>query len=124
GSLKEYKIGYDHVALDENGKIDIEAVLQKITPATKMIALQRSRGYSTNPSFTVDEIGEAIRAIKNVHPEIIAFVDNCYGEFVEKTEPTQAGADLMAGSLIKNPGAGLAETGGYIAGRADLVEAC
>lgn len=124
GSMKEYNIGYDHVALDDDGKINIEAVLAKITSKTKVIALQRSRGYSVNPSFKVAELAKAIREIKQVHPHLIAFVDNCYGEFVEEVEPVGCGADLMAGSLIKNPGGGIAETGGYIAGRKELVEAC
>lgn len=124
GSFKEYNIGYDYVPLLEDGKVDIETVNKKITPKTKMIAIQRSRGYSTNPSFRVEEIGRIIEAIKKEHSHVIAFVDNCYGEFVEKQEPTHVGADLMAGSLIKNPGGGLAETGGYLAGREDLIEAC
>ena len=124
GSFKEYNIDYQSVSLREDGKVDIEKVLEAITEKTKMIALQRSRGYSTNPSFKVEEIGAAIDAIKKAHPNILVFVDNCYGEFVEEKEPTQVGADLMAGSLIKNPGGGIAETGGYIAGRKDLVEKC
>ena len=124
GSFKEYNIGYDYVPLLEDGKVDIETVNKKITPKTKMIAIQRSRGYSTNPSFRVEEIGRIIEAIKKEHSHVIAFVDNCYGEFVEKQEPTHVGADLMAGSLIKNPGGGFAETGGYLAGREDLIEAC
>ncbi len=124
GSFKEYNIEYQSVALKEGGAIDIAGVLAAITDKTKMIALQRSRGYSTNPSFRVDEIGTVIAEIKAVHPDMLIFIDNCYGEFVEEKEPTQVGADLMAGSLIKNPGGGIAETGGYIAGRKDLVEQC
>ena len=89
-----------------------------------MIGIQRSKGYSDRPSFMVDEIGEMVRKVKAINPELIVFVDNCYGEFVEEKEPTEVGVDLMAGSLIKNPGGGLVRTGGYIAGRADIVEQC
>ena len=124
GSLKEYQIGYQSVALTEEGRIDFDAVANAIKPATKMIGIQRSKGYDTRPSFTVAEIKEMIQFVKTIKPDVVVFVDNCYGEFVEEMEPTDVGADLMAGSLIKNPGGGLAKTGGYIAGRADLVERC
>lgn len=124
GSLSEYQIGYQSIPLLESGKVDIDQTIAAITAKTKVVAIQRSRGYSSRPSFTVAEIGRVIHAIKDVYPDILIFVDNCYGEFAEEMEPTQVGADLMAGSLIKNPGGGLAETGGYIAGRADLVDAC
>ena len=89
-----------------------------------MIHIQRSRGYNLRPSLSVKQIGEIIAVVREVHPDSIVFVDNCYGEFVEKIEPTAVGADLMAGSLIKNPGGGIAENGGYICGRRDLVELC
>ena len=124
GSLREYQIGYQSVALTEEGQVDYEAVANAIKPATKMIGIQRSKGYDTRPSFTVAQIKEMIQFVKTIKPDVVVFVDNCYGEFVEEMEPTDVGADLMAGSLIKNPGGGLAKTGGYIAGRADLVERC
>ncbi len=124
GSLREYQIGYQSVNLTEEGQIDYEAVASAIKPATKMIGIQRSKGYDTRPSFTVAQIKEMIQFVKTIKPDVVVFVDNCYGEFVEEMEPTDVGADLMAGSLIKNPGGGLAKTGGYIAGRADLVERC
>lgn len=102
----------------------MERVLETIDDTTKVIAIQRSKGYDQRPSINVDEIGDAIRQIKAQYPEMIVFVDNCYGEFVETKEPIEVGADLMAGSLIKNPGGGLAKIGGYIVGRRDLVERC
>ena len=91
---------------------------------TKMIGIQRSKGYATRPSFTIDEIEEMIRFVKEINPNVVVFVDNCYGEFVEDLEPCHVGADLMAGSLIKNPGGGLVKTGGYIVGKQEWVEAC
>ncbi len=124
GSLREYQIGYQSVSLTEEGQIDYDAVASAVKPATKMIGIQRSKGYDTRPSFTVAQIKEMIQFVKTIKPDVVVFVDNCYGEFVEEMEPTDVGADLMAGSLIKNPGGGLAKTGGYIAGRADLVERC
>ncbi|WP_339157217.1 methionine gamma-lyase family protein [Paenibacillus sp. FSL W8-0186] len=122
GSLQDFGIGYDEVALLENGEIDWESVRAKVTERTKVIGIQRSRGYDWRNSFTVAQIGEMVRQVKEIKPDCIVFVDNCYGEFAEELEPTQVGVDLMAGSLIKNPGGGLAETGGYICGRANLVE--
>src|SRR5690606_12215591 len=101
-----------------------EEVAKNIHQKRKMIGIQRSKGYCDRPSFMVDEIEDMIRKVKAINPNLVVFVDNCYGEFVEEKEPTEVGADLMAGSLIKNPGAGLVRTGGYIAGRADLVEKC
>ena len=89
-----------------------------------MVAIQRSKGYDQRPSIPIDEIQEAIEAVKAKYPDVIIFVDNCYGEFVEDKEPIEVGADLIAGSLIKNPGGGLAKIGGYIAGRKDLIERC
>lgn len=124
GSLIDYGITYKHVDLKEDGSVDFEVVKKSIHSKTKMVGIQRSKGYSDRPSFRVAEIGEMVQFIKSIDPEIIVFVDNCYGEFVETKEPVEVGADLMAGSLIKNPGGGLARTGGYIAGRADLVKKC
>ncbi|MBM7701957.1 aminotransferase class I/II-fold pyridoxal phosphate-dependent enzyme [Metabacillus iocasae] len=123
GSLKEFNISYKAVDL-QNGQVDYEAVKNSIHEHTKMIGIQRSKGYGTRPSFTVTEIKEMIDFVKSIKSDVIVFVDNCYGEFVETIEPTHIGADLMAGSLIKNPGGGLAKIGGYIAGRKELVEAC
>ncbi|WP_442953097.1 methionine gamma-lyase family protein [Paenibacillus sp. Soil750] len=122
GSLQDFGIDYGEVALLEDGSPDWPAITAAIQPNTKVIGIQRSRGYSWRPSFTVEQIGEMVRFVKEINPELIVFVDNCYGEFTELQEPTQVGVDLMAGSLIKNPGGGIAPTGGYIAGRRDLVE--
>ncbi|RQW68232.1 hypothetical protein DUK53_02340 [Listeria sp. SHR_NRA_18] len=124
GSLKEYQIGYDMVPLQEDGSVDFESVRAKIKPSTKMIGIQRSRGYADRPSFSIAKIKEMIAFVREVKSDVIVFVDNCYGEFVEVLEPIEVGADLIAGSLIKNPGGGLAKTGGYIAGNAALVELC
>ncbi|WP_369793377.1 aminotransferase class I/II-fold pyridoxal phosphate-dependent enzyme [Exiguobacterium sp. ZOR0005] len=123
GSLRELGVGYDTVELKDD-RIDVEAVLKRVRPETKLIGIQRSKGYANRRSLPVQEIGEAIAAIKAAHPHVFVFVDNCYGEFVETSEPTHVGADLMAGSLIKNPGGGLAKTGGYIAGTKELIERC
>ena len=124
GSLKEFGISYDSVALTDEGRMDWTAIADKIKPNTKMIGIQRSKGYATRPSFTVAEIGEMIRFVKEIKPDVVVFVDNCYGEFVEEMEPCHVGADLMAGSLIKNPGGGIVKTGGYIVGKKQWVEAC
>ncbi|MBC2132687.1 methionine gamma-lyase family protein [Listeria innocua] len=124
GSLKDFQIGYDAVPLLPNGEIDYPVVSKKISANTKMIGIQRSRGYADRPSFTIEKIKEMVTFVKNINPNIIVFVDNCYGEFVERIEPTEVGADIIAGSLIKNPGGGLAKTGGYIAGRNALVDLC
>lgn len=124
GSLADYDISYRHVDLLDDGKVDFEKVKNTIHDKTKMIGIQRSKGYSDRPSFHIEEIAEMIRFVKAIRPDIIVFVDNCYGEFVETKEPIEVGADLMAGSLIKNPGGGLVRTGGYIAGRSDLVKRC
>ena len=121
GSLEDWGIRCKFVPLRADGSADWEGVAQAATERTRVFAIQRSRGYGWRPSFTVSEIGEMARRIKEMAPNSVVFVDNCYGEFTEETEPTQAGADLIAGSLIKNPGGGLAPSGGYIAGRADLV---
>lgn len=124
GSMKEYQIGYDEVDLLGDGSVDFEGVKQKLTDKTKVVAIQRSRGYAARPSFTIEKIKEMCDFVKTVAPEAVIFVDNCYGEFAELLEPTQVGADLMAGSLIKNPGGGIAKTGGYLAGKKELVERC
>ncbi|MGI5894374.1 MAG: aminotransferase class I/II-fold pyridoxal phosphate-dependent enzyme [Candidatus Merdivicinus sp.] len=123
GSLAEYGISYRQVDLLADGTPDYAAIEVEAKTA-KMIYIQRSRGYSLRPSLRVEIIGKIAAAAKKGNPDVIVFVDNCYGEFVEKMEPVQVGADLMAGSLIKNPGGGIAPTGGYIAGRKDLVELC
>ncbi|MCE5089579.1 methionine gamma-lyase family protein [Staphylococcus devriesei] len=122
-SLKEHGVNYNEVAL-KDGQIDVEKVLSTITSQTKVVAIQRSKGYDQRPSITLDEMEQAITKIKQHYPDIIIFVDNCYGEFVERREPIEIGADLIAGSLIKNPGGGLAKIGGYIAGKKDLIERC
>ena len=123
GSLAEYGIKYKELAL-KNGRVDIEAIPEAMTDDVKMVYIQRSRGYSLRPSLRVEEITEISKVVKSVRRDVIVMVDNCYGEFTQETEPVAAGADIMAGSLIKNPGGGIAPTGGYIAGRADLVEMC
>ncbi len=122
GSLADYGIEYEEIAL-RDGLVDIKAVLEFIsTKHPKVIMLTRSRGYSSRDAFSVEYIGEVVKAIRNVDSNVIIFVDNCYGEFVEKREPTEVGVDVIAGSLIKNAGGGIAPTGGYVAGRADLIE--
>jgi cystathionine beta-lyase family protein involved in aluminum resistance len=122
GSLADFGITYREVALTADGKIDWDEVALSINEKTKVIGIQRSRGYDWRASFTVAEIGEMTVKVKSLKPEVIVFVDNCYGEFTEELEPPQVGVDLVAGSLIKNPGGGIAETGGYICGRRELVE--
>jgi len=122
GSLAEFGIKYAQTEL-KDGKIDLEAAAEAAKTAT-VAYIQRSRGYSLRDSFSSEEIGEAVKALKAANSNIIVMVDNCYGEFVEMNEPTAFGADLIAGSLIKNPGGGIAKTGGYLAGRHDLVERC
>ena len=124
GSLKEFGIHYQQLELTSDGKPDYEAIEQQVTSKVKMVYIQRSRGYTLRPSLFVEEIEKIAAIAKKKAPDCIVMVDNCYGEFVQKTEPVAHGADLMAGSLIKNPGGGIAPTGGYIAGRKDLVELC
>lgn len=124
GSLKDYGITYKQVDLDENGKPDLEAIENAVDESIKMVYVQRSRGYELRDTLSVKEIGDIVRVSKKKNKNVIVMVDNCYGEFTEKIEPVGVGADLMAGSLIKNPGGGIARTGGYIAGRHDLVEKC
>lgn len=123
GSLRFYGIGYSQVELGRDGGPDIPAILEALgDEAIKAVILQRSIGYGTRRALSVAEIRSVCEAVKTKRPDVTVFVDNCYGEFTETLEPTHAGADLMAGSLIKNPGGGLAPTGGYIAGRKELVE--
>ncbi|MFC4354506.1 aminotransferase class I/II-fold pyridoxal phosphate-dependent enzyme [Chryseomicrobium palamuruense] len=124
GSLKDFQISYRHIDLTTDNQIDWEEVKHACMTHPKVIAIQRSRGYANRPSFTIAEIKEMIQFVKNHSPETLVFVDNCYGEFVEKLEPTEVGADFMAGSLIKNPGGGLAKIGGYIVGNAAIIEKC
>ena len=124
GSLAEYGITYRQTDLLPDGTFDYEAIKKEINEKTKLVTIQRSKGYQTRPSFSVEEIGELIAFVKKIKPDVICMVDNCYGEFVEEREPSDVGADLVVGSLIKNPGGGLAPIGGYIAGREDLIEAC
>ena len=122
GSLKEYGVIYRQVDLLEDGSFDYENIRKAINEKTKLITIQRSKGYATRPTFSVTQIGELIAFCKSVKPDVICMVDNCYGEFVERIEPTDVGADMIVGSLIKNPGGGLAPIGGYIVGRKSCVE--
>ncbi len=124
GTLMDFGIKYQQVDLLPDGTLDYPEIQRRISKQTKMVYLQRSRGYSLRPSLSVEEIGKVCALAKTCNPNCIVMVDNCYGEFVEKIEPSQVGADLMAGSLIKNPGGGVAPTGGYICGRAGLVDLC
>lgn len=124
GSLAEYGISYKQVDLLPDGSFDFEGIKNTLSEKTKLVTIQRSKGYQTRPSFSVAQIGEAISFVKSLRPDIICMVDNCYGEFVEELEPSDVGADMVVGSLIKNPGGGLAPIGGYIAGREDLIENC
>ncbi len=125
GSLKDFGVNYEQVDLKSDGTPDMAAIEERIKAKKYKVAyIQRSRGYSLRPSLSVAKIGEMAQLVKKLSPETLVLVDNCYGEFVEKREPLEVGADLIAGSLIKNPGGGIAPTGGYIAGRADLVEQC
>ena len=124
GSLAEYGITYRQVDLKPDGSFDYENIEKAIHEKTKLITIQRSKGYQTRPSFSVAQIGELIAFVKKIKPDVICMVDNCYGEFVETIEPSDVGADMVVGSLIKNPGGGLAPIGGYVAGRKDLIENC
>ncbi len=125
GSLADYGVGYREVALKRD-RPDLDGIKEALRAdkQIKVVHIQRSRGYSLRPSLTVEDIGHIVKAVREVRQDAIIFVDNCYGEFVEKTEPTAVGADLMAGSLIKNAGGGIAENGGYICGKSELVEKC
>ena len=124
GSLAEYGVTYAQVDLLSDGTFDYENIRKAINERTKLVTIQRSKGYQTRPSFSVKQIGEVIAFVKEIKPDVICMVDNCYGEFVETIEPSDVGADMVVGSLIKNPGGGLAPIGGYIAGRKDLIDAC
>ena len=122
GSLKEYGIGYVQVDLLPNGEFDYEGIKKAIGPKTKLATIQRSKGYETRKTLSVDRIGQLISYLKSLKSDIICMVDNCYGEFVETKEPSDVGADMVVGSLIKNPGGGLAPIGGYIAGKKEYIE--
>jgi cystathionine beta-lyase family protein involved in aluminum resistance len=124
GSLKEYGVTYAQADLLPDGAFDYPAIEKAINERTKLITIQRSKGYATRPTFSVRQIGELIAFCKRVKPDVICMVDNCYGEFVETVEPSDVGADMIVGSLIKNPGGGLAPVGGYIAGTAACVNRC
>ena len=123
-SLKEYGVSYRQVDLLEDGTFDYENIRRAINEKTKLITIQRSKGYATRPTFSVKAIGELIAFCKSVKPDVVCMVDNCYGEFVDTVEPSDVGADMIVGSLIKNPGGGLAPIGGYICGRRDVVDRC
>ena len=124
GSLKEYGVTYRQVDLLEDSAFDYEGIKNAINEKTKLVTIQRSKGYQTRKTFSVAEIGELIKFVKSINPDIICMVDNCYGEFVERIEPSDMGADMIVGSLIKNPGGGLAPIGGYICGTKECVEQC
>ncbi|MGN1304746.1 MAG: aminotransferase class I/II-fold pyridoxal phosphate-dependent enzyme [Oscillospiraceae bacterium] len=123
GSLKDFGVNYDQVDFLPDGKPNLADIFMKVKDA-KVAYIQRSRGYALRPTLTIENIAEIVKSVKNANPNAIIMVDNCYGEFVEESEPLSVGADLIIGSLIKNPGAGIAETGGYIAGKKKLVELC
>lgn len=122
GSLKEYGVSYREVALSEDGSFDYPGIRAALNEHTRLVEIQRSKGYASRPTLSVEQIAELIRFIKKLRPDVICMVDNCYGEFVETIEPSDVGADMIVGSLIKNPGGGLAPIGGYIAGRAEYIE--
>ena len=122
GSLKEYGITYRQVDLLADGSFDYENIKNAINEKTRLVTIQRSKGYQTRPTLSVARIGELIAYIKDIKPDVICMVDNCYGEFTEVLEPTDVGADMVVGSLIKNPGGGLAPIGGYLAGRKECIE--
>ena len=123
-SLAEYGVTYNQVDLLPDGTFDYENIRKAINPKTKMITIQRSKGYATRPTFSVTQIGELISFCKSIKPDVVIMVDNCYGEFVETIEPSDVGADMIVGSLIKNPGGGLASSGGYIAGTRACIDRC
>ena len=122
GSLKEYGVTYRQVDLLEDGSFDYENIRKAINERTRLVTIQRSKGYATRPTLSVEKIGQLIAFVKEIKPDVICMVDNCYGEFVERIEPTDVGADVIVGSLIKNPGGGLAPIGGYIVGRKDCID--
>ena len=123
-SLAEYGVSYRQVDLLEDGSFDYEGIRKAINEKTKLITIQRSKGYATRPTFSVTQIGELIAFCKSIKPDVLVMVDNCYGEFVETIEPSDVGADMTVGSLIKNPGGGLAPIGGYIAGTRECIDRC
>ena len=123
GSLMDFGVQYQQVDLTPQGEFDLPAIAMACK-GKRMVYIQRSRGYSLRKSFTVEKIAQVVQAVRQVDKQVLIVVDNCYGEFVQKIEPTQVGADLIVGSLIKNPGGGIAQSGGYVAGRSDLVELC
>lgn len=122
GSLKDWGVSYREVALAVDGAPDLEAIRAAMTPEVRLVEIQRSKGYDWRKSLLIEDIRAICECVKSVNPNVICMVDNCYGEFAERREPTEVGADLMVGSLIKNPGGGLALTGGYIAGKKELIE--
>ena len=124
GSLREWGVSYREVPLASDGTFDYEAIRKAISEKTKLVEIQRSKGYLSRRTFSSEEIGALIRFIKGIKPDVVTLVDNCYGEFVERKEPSDFGSDMLVGSLIKNPGGGLAKTGGYIAGTKECVEQC
>lgn len=124
GSLKEYGVSYRQVDLLPGDEFDYDGIREAINEKTKLVTIQRSKGYQTRHTFSVEEIGKLIKFVKEIKPDIICMVDNCYGEFVEEIEPSDVGADMTVGSLIKNPGGGLAPIGGYICGKKECVERC
>ncbi len=123
-SLKEYGVSYKQVDLLPDGSFDYDNIARAISEKTKLVTIQRSKGYQTRPTFSVKQIGELIAFVKKIKPDVIVMVDNCYGEFVEDIEPSDVGADMTVGSLIKNPGGGLAPIGGYICGTKECVDRC
>ncbi len=123
-SLKEYGVSYKQVNLLPDGTFDYDNIARAIGEKTKLVTIQRSKGYQTRPTFSVKQIGELIAFVKKIKPDVIVMVDNCYGEFVEEIEPSDVGADMTVGSLIKNPGGGLAPVGGYICGTQECVDRC
>ena len=122
GSLAEYNISYRQVDLLDDGSFDYDGIRKAINEKTKLVTIQRSKGYATRPTLSVERIGELIHFIKDIKPDVICMVDNCYGEFVEKIEPSEVGADMVVGSLIKNPGGGLAPIGGYLCGTKECID--
>lgn len=124
GSLAEYQVAYRQIELTCGGAFDLEAIREGLRPETRMVAIQRSKGYLSRPTLSVAQIGEAIRCVKQARPDILCMVDNCYGEFTGLMEPSDVGADMTVGSLIKNPGGGLAPIGGYIAGTKECIDNC
>lgn len=124
GSLIDFGIKYEEISLKDDGSVDLESVESIVDDTYKMVYIQRSRGYSLRPTLNCDDIENIVKRVRNKSKDVIIMLDNCYGEFIEKKQPLSVGVDLMAGSLIKNPGGGISPTGGYIAGRKDLVEMC